>query len=126
MRRFLAFTVLAAGLGLTAATPATAEERTCRGSIGAVTVDNLRVPQGASCTLNGTRVQGTITVHQGATLTANTVRVVGNVQGENAADVRVLSGSTVGGSVQVVQGQAARVADSTVNGDIPSTRTPGP
>ena len=31
-----------------------AEERTCRGTLGAVTVDNLRVPDGATCTLNGT------------------------------------------------------------------------
>ena len=38
---------------------ASAEERTCRGSLGGVTVDNLRVPQGASCTLTGTRVKGT-------------------------------------------------------------------
>jgi hypothetical protein len=28
-----------------AASPAFAEERTCRGTLGAVTVDNLRVPQ---------------------------------------------------------------------------------
>jgi hypothetical protein len=28
-----------------------AEERTCRGALGAVTVDNLRVPQNATCTL---------------------------------------------------------------------------
>ncbi len=57
-------------------------------------------------------------MQQGATLTANRVRVVGNVQGENAANVGVLDGSTVGGSIQVVQGQAARVANSIVNGDI--------
>ena len=30
-----------------AASPAAAEERTCRGTLGAVTVDDLRVPQGA-------------------------------------------------------------------------------
>jgi hypothetical protein len=31
---------------------ASAEERSCRGTIGAATVDNLRVPQGATCALN--------------------------------------------------------------------------
>ena len=56
------------GLGLPAA--AQAEERVCRGTLGAVTVDNLRVPQGATCTLNGTRVQGTVKVERNATLTA--------------------------------------------------------
>ena len=38
---------------LMAASVAQAEERVCRGTIGATTVDNLRVPEGASCTLNG-------------------------------------------------------------------------
>ncbi|HEU0292133.1 MAG TPA: hypothetical protein VFR47_05320 [Anaerolineales bacterium] len=59
-----------------------AEEITCRGSMGAVTVDNLRVPQNASCKLNGTRVQGTIKVENGASLTANKVTVIGNIQAE--------------------------------------------
>jgi hypothetical protein len=95
-----------------------AEERVCRGTIGDTTVDNLRVPQGASCTLNGTRVQGTITVQTNARLVANDVVVIGNVQGENARNVRVLDGSRIGGSVQVVQGGGATVADSRINGDI--------
>jgi hypothetical protein len=45
---------------------ALAEEKVCRGSIGARTVDNLRVPQGATCTLNGTFVKGTIKVERAA------------------------------------------------------------
>jgi cytoskeletal protein CcmA (bactofilin family) len=97
---------------------AQAEERTCRGTIGATTVHNLRVPQGGSCTLNGTTVKGTVKVERGATLIANGVRVIGNVQAENAARVVVRDGSRIGGSVQIVQGGAARVAQSTVNADI--------
>ena len=46
-------------IGLALAPAAMAEERTCRGTIGGTTVDNLSVPQGASCTLNGTNVKGT-------------------------------------------------------------------
>ena len=45
-----------------------------------MTLDNLRVPQGATCTLNGTRLQETLKVERGATLRARTVRVNGNVQ----------------------------------------------
>ena len=45
---------------------AQAEERVCRGTIGATTVDNLRVPQGATCTLNGTKVEGTVKVERNA------------------------------------------------------------
>jgi hypothetical protein len=109
----MAFTAL-----LATGTPASAEERVCRGSLGAITVDNLRVPQGATCTLTGTYVKGTIKVERNAVLRANNVRVVGNVQGENAQRVNVTNGSRVGGSVQIVQGFAANIAGSRINGDI--------
>ena len=103
-----------------AALPASAqaEERTCRGTIGARTVDNLRVPQGATCNLNGTVVKGTVKVERSATLVADGVRVVGNVQAENASKVVVRGSSRVGGSVQVKQGGAATVKSSRIIGDI--------
>jgi hypothetical protein len=97
---------------------AMAEERVCRGTIGATTLDNVRVPDGATCTLRGTRVKGTVKVETEATLRAQDVVVIGNVQGENARNVMVLDGSRVGGSVQVVQGRAATVSNSRINGDI--------
>jgi hypothetical protein len=103
---------------LAPAAPATAEERVCRGTIGAQTVDNLRVPQDATCTLNGTLAKGTVKVERGATLVASGVRVIGNVQGEGARNVVVREGSKVGGSIQVVQGSAARVVGSRINADI--------
>src|ERR687892_2725394 len=70
---------------------AAAEERVCRGTIGAVTLDNVRVPQGASCTLSRTYVKGTVKVERAATLKATAVRVIGNVQGENALRVAVVN-----------------------------------
>lgn len=111
---------LTLGLSVLALSPATtfAEERTCRGTIGAQTVDNLRVPDGASCTLQGTTVKGTIKVESDATLKAYDVRVIGNVQAEDARRVIVAQGSRVGGSVQVVQSGVAKVLGSRVNGDI--------
>jgi hypothetical protein len=112
---FLITAIAAASLG---AERGTAEERTCRGQIGAETVDNLRVPDGASCWLRGTKVKGTVKVESDATLRADNVIVIGNVQGENAQSVVVQEGSRVGGSVQVVQGGGAMVANSRVNGDI--------
>lgn len=108
----------AAPLMLLAAMPASAEERVCRGTIRATTVDNLRVPDYANCVLLGTRVKGTIKVEWQATLRAEDVVVIGNVQAENAKSVRVLDGSRIGGSVQVKQGGAANVSDSRVEGDI--------
>jgi hypothetical protein len=120
MRRLsaLALTALAATAmtGLSAS-PALAEERTCRGSLGAITVDNLRVPSGATCTLNGTFVKGTVLVQTSATLRASNIRVVGNVQAEGANQVTV-TGSRIGGSVQIKQGGGATLLRNTVNADI--------
>ena len=99
------------------APPALAEETACRGSIGARTVDNLRVPSGASCTLNGTRVQGTINVESRATLTARNVRVIGNVQAENHRSVSLVD-SAVGGSVQFDKGGAFSVQRNQIEGGI--------
>lgn len=116
--KMLVMTALVAPLLLFSAAPASAEERVCRGTIGAVTVDNLRVPEYANCVLLGTRVKGTIKVEWSATLRAEDVVVIGNIQAENAKNVRVLDGSRVGGSVQVKQGGAATVSDSRIEGDI--------
>ena len=101
----LAVTTATAAAALTAA-PARAEERTCRGTLGATTVDNLRVPSGATCTLTGTKVKGTIKVQRGATLHASAIRVIGNIQAENAARVKVVL-SHIGGSIQIVQSRNA-------------------
>jgi hypothetical protein len=96
---------------------AVADERECVGAIGAETVDNVRVPEGAACTLDGTFVQGTVKVESSATLEAEAVDVIGNVQAEGAANV-VVRGSRVGGSVQVKQGAAAGTTGSQITGDI--------
>ena len=98
--------------------PAWADETVCTGTIGAVTVDNLRVPDGATCRLDGTHVKGTVKVEVDAILRAFGVRVIGNVQAEKARKVVIRDGSRVGGSVQIVQGGAAKVLRTRVNGDI--------
>lgn len=118
MKRRVAVVGMVLSISALTAAPASAEERVCRGSIGAATVDNLRVASGTSCSLNGTIVKGTIKVERGATLKASRVRVIGNVQAEGAARVNVIDSSQVGGSIQVVQGGAAKVAGSRITGDI--------
>jgi hypothetical protein len=117
MRRTL-LAIITGALLLSLAPAASAEETTCRGTFGAVTLDNVRVPEGARCTLNGTRVEGTIYVETRATLTATDVYVIGNVQAEGARSGTVRAGSYVGGSIQVVQGDSANVRSSEINGDI--------
>ena len=99
-------------------TSAHADERVCRGSIGAATLDNVRVPDNATCTLNGTQIEGTLKVESNAKLVAVNVDVDGNVQAENARRVVLRGGSTVGGSVQLKQGDSARVVRTSINGDL--------
>jgi hypothetical protein len=97
---------------------ANAEEQSCRGTLGPVTVDNLRVPKGATCTLQGTRVKGNIVVRRGATLVARDIKVVGNIQAEKHENVVVNGASRVGGSIQIKQGGAASVRNARVKQDI--------
>jgi hypothetical protein len=97
---------------------ALADEISCRGSLGAITVDNLKVPSGATCTLTGTRVQETIVVESRAILRASGIRVVGNIQAEGARAVNVTTNSTVGGSIQIKQGGSARIATTRITGDL--------
>lgn len=108
----LSVTFLLQGSGV-----AFAEETTCVGYMGAVTVDNLRVPDGESCTLYRTRVIGTIYVETDSTLSATRVRVNGNIQAEGAASVTVKR-SIVGGSIQLVQGGTAWIDRVSLIGDI--------
>ena len=115
---FFAMAVLALAVFAPAAQ---AEERVCRGTIGATTVDNLLVPQGATCTLNGTRVEGTVKVERNATLTASGIRVKGNVQSEGFKNITLRQNSVVVGSVQLengLDGGSGRVLNSKVNGDL--------
>ena len=103
---------------LIGARPSFAEEIICQGKLGPITVDNVKVPQGKRCVLNGTRVQGNVVVETGATLQALGVRVIGSIQAEGATSVQVLRRSSIGGSVQLVQGGGAVVDFSRITGDI--------
>ncbi len=76
----LAAICVAVGATVLAPAAAQAEETTCQGTIGAETVDNVRVPDGASCTLVGTTVQGTVKVETEAKMRAKGARVIGNVR----------------------------------------------
>lgn len=121
MKRLLAVAASAAlaigGLALAAPT-ASADDRTCRGSIGSGYIDgNVIVPSGASCTLNGTRIDGNVEVGSGATLSATNVTVGGNIQSQGHRAVAV-SNSRVNGNIQLEQGGAITLSRNQVDGDI--------
>lgn len=129
-RRAFAALLLAAPVlagSVLAAPAAYADSRSCRGTIGAQSLDvDIVVPQGATCRLNGTRIDGNVQVNNGATLIASGVRVGGNVQAENHRRVvvqpRTVDGRTtrsqVGGSVQLVQGGGGKILRARVNADV--------
>jgi hypothetical protein len=92
---------------------------TCVGlRIGALALDSVIVPAGASCTLEGTRLNGNIEVGAGAKLVASAVQVTGGVVADGAAELTLGSGSSIGGSVQMVRGGVASITGSTVLGNL--------
>ena len=108
----------AAFLVTAVAAPAAADVTTCRGKIGQVTVDDLRVPTGATCELNRTKVKGAITVESGGTVLATRVVVIGNVMADGARSVSIVQKSRIGGSIEIVQGKRAKIADSEIDGSM--------
>lgn len=108
---------LATGAMLATA-PALAEEFRCTGTVGPVALDNVFVPDGASCVLDRTRMNGSVVVGRGANLRATSVSINGNLQAEGAASVRLGGFSTVGGSVQLVQGGGADIDRARIIGDL--------
>lgn len=114
----IAIALISIGSSLIFSNIAIAEEISCQGTLGKITVDKVKVPQGKTCTLNGTTVKGSIVVNRNATLKANGAKVNGNIQAEGAAFVDVNSSATVGGSIQIKQGSRARVVNTQINGDL--------
>jgi hypothetical protein len=108
---------LALAVALLAPASSAFAQDACRGSLGAVTVENLDVPQNARCELNGTTVEGNIVVNRGATLHSSGGSVEGNIQAEGAARV-VVGNSRIGGSFQIKQGGGAEIRSTPVEGDI--------
>jgi hypothetical protein len=114
-------TIATLALALTAAlasAPAAAEETVCRGTLGPRAFDNIFVPDDATCTLNRTRLNGSLVVGRGASLQANGVRVNGNIQAEGALHVGIGPNSQIGGSVQIKQGGGASITGARISGDL--------
>ena len=127
MKRLLLVVPVAVVASALAAPAAHADDRVCRGTIGAASLDvDVVVPQNATCTLNGTRIDGNVIVNRGAKLVASGVRVGGNIQSENHREVVVrprsadgtVVRSQVGGSIQLEQGGGGKVLRTVVDGDI--------
>jgi hypothetical protein len=99
----------------------------CTGTIGAVIVDNLIVPDNVSCTLNKTSVNGSIELGLNSILIARGVTVIGNVQGDEAKAVTITqagpttspTSSRIGGNVEFQKGGTVTVnAGTRITGDV--------
>lgn len=90
----------------------------CDGTIAAVAVDDVDVPSGATCTLDGTTVNGNVSIGPDGTLVARGVAVDGDVEAERARAVEITSGSSIGGNVQLQEGGSATLSGTDVDGDV--------
>lgn len=100
---------------LVMATTAAAGDTTCNGTLPAGSYDNVVVPSGANCTINGSTLKGNLLLQPGANVVdVRNTTINGNVQGESfrSLDLHV---SRVNGSVQLKKW--------TVNVQICGTRT---
>lgn len=94
------------------------DEGACWGSLGAIEVDDLFVPSGAICSLQGTSVDGTINVEENASLIASQVVVSGDIKAENASLVVVKTGSTIAGNIELKESGSGEIANVSVYGNI--------
>lgn len=105
--------------GITPPPPPLSGNVTCVGlTIGAVRLDSVSVPAGATCTLLGTTMNGSVEVGAGARLTAENINVTGNLLADGASALRLTGNSLIGGSLQLQRGGDSVVAGAAITGDL--------
>jgi hypothetical protein len=105
MKRFLVASMAAASIVLAGAPAALAAQTECVGTFTG-TADNVVVPEGAHCEMDGATVTGNVLVKPGASLRASATDIGGNVKGIDSAWVCLQFGSTAGGNFDVMGGLA--------------------
>ncbi|MPZ53138.1 MAG: hypothetical protein GEU79_10480 [Acidimicrobiia bacterium] len=119
--RKLVFLATIAMLAVIATAQVASADESCTGTIGAVTIgDNVVVPNGATCTLNGTTVEGDVKVEPNARVNVlNGAYVDGNIQTDDGGASYVnVRGSEVDGDIQVFDSSRATVNNTTVGGNV--------
>jgi hypothetical protein len=95
-----------------------AEEQRCVGTLGAITVDNLRVPANRTCLLNCTEVPGNIVVGRNAALVITMANVNGNIEARYARGLTVVGNSRVNGNIQISLSRGITIRNSLINGNV--------
>jgi hypothetical protein len=108
-------------------TPPLSGNVTCSGlTLGALNLDSVIVPAGATCTLMGTRMIGSVEVGANAKLIADAVSINGNLIADGAAELRITGASSAGGSVQIQRGTLADVSGMRITGNLQLDAMTGP
>ncbi len=97
---------LTAQVGNSSRTTTTAAN--CNGNLAAITVDQVTVPSGATCTLSGTRVLGDVKVRSDASLLTSAARIDGSIQADDALTVATRNSTLVDGDIQVKRRATAK------------------
>lgn len=115
------------GAGVEPLPPPLTGDVSCVGlTIGALRLDNVDVPDNASCTLVGTIINGTLAVGANARLIAQNINITGDLTSDSAAVLSVSGTSAVGGTVQVQRGPGADLRDIAITGDLQIDAMTGP
>lgn len=99
-------------------TPSATRASACNGTLGAITVEQVSVPAGATCTLDGTRVRGDVKVARDGSVIAIGARIDGNLQLEEGGTSLVAANTRIGGDLQVKQAASASIATTFVRGNL--------
>jgi|GEM_PF-2333044 len=105
-------------MGALVATQINRDEVVCDGLVGGDTYENLEVPEGATCMLQGATIRGNLVINSAAIVTANGIEVGGNIQAQEADSIIVNGNSVVGGNIQLSQGVAVEIEETTIDGDL--------
>jgi hypothetical protein len=89
----------------------------CTGVVVGGAYENIKVEEGATCTLRGVTVSGNVVALKDARLFVEDSRVDGNIQGENAAVVHV-RGGRLGGSLQIHEGASPGELGVSITGGV--------
>jgi hypothetical protein len=81
----------------------------CNGVLGAITVERVRVPPGATCSLNGTIVEGDAIVEESGVLISQSARIHGDLDARNSAKIDLLSGTEINGNIHIMLSGSIRI-----------------
>ena len=105
-------------MGALVATQINRDEAMCDGIAGDDTYENLEVPEGATCRLVGTNIQGNLVINASANLVASGITVGGNIQSVEPDSITVNGTSNVGGNIQIRDAMAVEIQEVTIDGDL--------